>query len=254
MVFQLDYHTVWINLQHAGYWFIAVLVLWFFLYMFNTASWFIIIKNQENKNKRENLQNSERINFWWLYKLSVSGFALNYATPCGLMGGEPYRIMELKQKIGVERATSSVFLFVMTHIFSHFWFWLLSIPLFIFTQHVSLFMAILLFICTVVLVFAIWFFLNGYKKGFTVRIITLLKHLPFFIGNWASKYIEKHHTQLENIDKQIATLHNNDKKTFLFVVLIELICRICSALEILFILLVLYPSVNYLNCILINPI
>lgn len=244
MVTQLNFSEVWKGLQHAGYWFFAVLLLWAFLYIFNTASWYIIIKSQtKGEDKR-------MVSFVYLYKLSVSGFALNYATPGGLMGGEPYRIMELSPYIGVERATSSVLLFVMTHIFSHFWFWLLSIPLFILTQHVSVFMAIMLAICGIFCLTAIWFFFTGYKKGLAVRVMNLLKHIPG-IKKWAHKYVENNKERLENIDKQIAALHNQDPKTFILVVLIELSCRICSALEVFFILLVLFPSVNYLNCILI---
>ena len=244
MVTQLNFSEVWKGLQHAGYWFFAVLLLWAFLYIFNTASWYIIIKSQtKGEDKR-------MVSFIYLYKLSVSGFALNYATPGGLMGGEPYRIMELSPYIGVERATSSVLLFVMTHIFSHFWFWLLSIPLFILIQHVSVFMAIMLAICGIFCLSAIWFFFTGYKKGLAVRVMNLLKHIPG-IKKWAHKYVENNKERLENIDKQIAALHNQDPKTFISVVLIELSCRICSALEVFFILLVLFPSVNYLNCILI---
>lgn len=244
MVTQLNFSEVWKGLQHAGYWFFAVLLLWAFLYIFNTASWCIIIKSQtKGEDKR-------MVSFIYLYKLSVSGFALNYATPGGLMGGEPYRIMELSPHIGVERATSSVLLFVMTHIFSHFWFWLLSIPLFILIQHVSVFMAIMLAICGMFCLSAIWFFFTGYKKGLAVRVMNLLKHIPG-IKRWAHKYVENNKERLENIDKQIAALHNQDPKTFISVVLIELSCRICSALEVFFILLVLFPSVNYLNCILI---
>ncbi len=80
--------------------------------------------------------------------------------------------------------------------------------------------------------------------------MNLLKHIPG-IKKWAHKYVENNKERLENIDKQIAALHNQDPKTFISVVLIELSCRICSALEVFFILLVLFPSVNYLNCILI---
>jgi hypothetical protein len=47
------------------------------------------------------------------------------------MGGEPYRIMELTPYVGASKATSSVILYVMMHIFSHFWFWLVSAVLFV---------------------------------------------------------------------------------------------------------------------------
>ena len=77
------------------------------------------------------------------FKVYRIGLLRSIVTPVGLMGGEPYRIMELTPYLGVERATSSVILYVMMHIFSHFVFgWLLCFYLFLFP--VNMFMAIVL--------------------------------------------------------------------------------------------------------------
>ena len=47
LVTQLDFAEVWRGLKHAGYWFFAVVALWAFLYMLNTAAWWIIIRSQK---------------------------------------------------------------------------------------------------------------------------------------------------------------------------------------------------------------
>ena len=255
MVTQLDFSEVWRGLKHAGYWFFAVVALWAVLYIFNTAAWYIIIRSQEN-DMRETREDSGQkpsptpISFWWLYKITISGFALNYATPGGLMGGEPYRIMELSPKIGTERASSSVILYVMTHIFSHFWFWLLSSFLYILTMWVNVFMGTILTIIVSFCLLAIWFFLKGYKKGVAMFIMNILKHIPG-ARRWARGFIEKHNEQISTIDHQITALHKQNPKTFACAVLLELVCRFLSAFEIMFVLLVIMPSVNYIQCVLI---
>lgn len=245
MITQLDFKEVWEGLQRAGYWFFAVVLLWAFLYLFNTASWYIIIDSTRPDNSPK-----KNIKFWWLYKISVSGFALNYATPGGLMGGEPYRIMALTPKIGAERASSSVILYVMTHIFSHFWFWLLCSILFLFTREITPLMIGVLSIVIPTCLLAIWFFMRGYKRGLAVSGMNILCHIPG-IRNWAKRLITSHMEQLSTIDKQIASLHNQKPGTFISVVLLELACRFCSALEVMFILMVLFPAVNFVDCILI---
>lgn len=242
MLTQLDYKQVWDGLKSAGYWFFAVVALWAFLYIFNTATWYIIIKSGSKE--------PTKINFLWLYKITVSGFALNYTTPCGLMGGEPYRVMSLSPKIGPERASSSVILYAMTHIFSHFLFWILSILIYILTEPLNLFISIILIAAGAFCCLGVWFFLKGYRKGMAVRLMNLLKHIPG-AKKWAKGFIESHKEQLDTIDSQIAALHNQNRKSFVAAVLLELACRFCSAFEIMFVLMVLTADVSFAQCVLI---
>lgn len=240
MVAQLDFAEVWQGIRNAGYWFIAVIALWAFLYIFNAAAWYIIINSDGKKG----------ISFAHIYKLTVSGFALNYATPGGMMGGEPYRIMSISPYVGAEKASSSVILYAMTHMFSHFWFWTLSIVLFLITQTVTTELGILLFASGVFCVLGLWFFMMGYRKGLANRILGLARHIPV-LKRWAKPFVDSHKEQLDTVDKQISALHSQNPKIFVSAVLLELVCRVASSLEVYFILLVLMPDVSFVQCVLV---
>ena len=123
----ISYSELWDNVRRAGYWFPAVIFLWVFLYLANAWSWSTIINDDE----------APKVPFARIYKYTISGYALNYVTPVGLLGGEPYRIMELTPYVGAAKATSSVILYAMMHIFSHFCFWSFSILLYLFLYGAS---------------------------------------------------------------------------------------------------------------------
>lgn len=240
MVAQLDFAQVSDGLRHAGYWFAAVVGLWALLYVLNTAAWYVIIRAGGKAD----------VKFWWLYKISVSGFALNYATPGGLMGGEPYRIMMLAPKIGTERASSSVILYVMTHIFSHFWFWLLSVLLFVCLYPLNALAVGVAAGGSAFCLLGLWFFIVGYKKGIAMRLMRWMSHVPL-LKRWALRFAASHTEQIETVDRQIAALHAQNTGTLVVAVGLELLCRIASAAEIYFIIRVLMPGANYVSCVLI---
>ena len=239
--FDMDYAVHWVNIRKAGYWFFAVVGVWVFIYLLNTASWYTLIKHGGPDTP---------VSFWRVYKLSISGFALNYATPGGLMGGEPYRIMELAPLLGVQRATSSVVLYVMMHIFTHVCFWLSSVLLYIAVYAVSVEMGFLLALISAFCLLAIYFFLKGYRSGMVVKTFSLLQRLPW-IKDWARNFYARKREDLEKIDSQISVLHGQGTRTFIKSFCFEFGARFLTCAEIYFILKILTPHVNFVDCILI---
>ena len=241
LTFDVSYDELLANLRRAGYYLPLVLLLWLVVYAINAWAWQVIVRSGGPTNG---------LNYARLYKYTVSGFALNYVTPVGLMGGEPYRIMELTPYIGVERATSSVILYVMMHIFSHFCFWLSAVVLYVCFYPVGWEMGIVLgfvvLFCSVLGVL----FVKGYRHGMAVACIRLGSKIPF-LKQRAIRFSEKNKEKLENIDRQIALLHRQSKKTFYSSLFLEYAARIASCLEVWLILNILTTDVSFLNCILI---
>ncbi|MEG2150016.1 MAG: lysylphosphatidylglycerol synthase transmembrane domain-containing protein [Bacteroidaceae bacterium] len=238
--FDMEYDELWMNLKKAGAWFPAVLILWIFIYLINALSWYIIIHDDEGV----------KVSFKRIYKLTISGFALNYATPVGLMGGEPYRIMELTPYVGASKATSSVILYVMMHIFSHFCFWLSAALLYLIFFPINLAMGIILGIIGGFCLLAIYFFVQGYKKGMAVKALKLCGKLPF-LKKWAQCFLAEKRETLERIDNQISQLHKQRKRTFYASLSLEFMARVVGCLEVYFILNILTDNVSFLSCFLI---
>ena len=166
------------------------------------------------------------------------------------MGGEPYRIMELKPFTGVSKATSSVILYVMMHIFSHFWFWFLSTFLYIALYPIGVPMGIMLGFIAAFCLLGIYFFARGYKTGMAQKGIRLLTHIPF-VKNWARKFEQEKQDTLEQIDSQIALLHGQHKRTFYASLFFEVMARVLQSLEIYLILKAFAADISIADSILI---
>ncbi len=231
--FDVSFAELWQHLTRAGYWLIPILGVWIFIYGMNALAWNCIIKSNSDPD--------EHVSFMRVFKLTVTGYALNYATPVGGLGGEPYRIMELSKDISNEHATSSVILYAMMHFFAHFWLWFTSVFFYlalVFTGDVPLTptIATVLLIIVVFCLLAFYVFSRGYKNGLVVRIIRWLGKVPGLKG-WSQRFLDRHTETLQHIDQQIASLHKQDKRAFYTSLLLEYGSRIVQASEIFFMLL-----------------
>ncbi len=229
--FDVSFAELWQYITRAGYWLAAILGLWVVLYMMNAWSWRIIIRGS----------GPCPVSFLRLLKLTISGFALNYATPIGMLGGEPYRIMELSRQLDVHRATSSVLLFAMMHVFSHFWFWVTGIVTYLvlaIAGDVPLGAGtVVVLVLTGLFCWAgIYLFVRGYKRGMAVKLIRLLGKIPG-LKRWATRFAQNHEKDLEKVDLQIRDLQAQNKRSFFGSFFLEYFGRISQSFEIFFMLL-----------------
>ena len=231
--FDVSFIELWDHICRAGWWLAPIVGVWILIYGINALAWMAVIKGNKNPD--------ETVGFWRIYKLTITGYALNYATPVGGLGGEPYRIMELSKDISKQHATSSVILYAMFHVFAHFWFWFTSVFLYLalaLAGDLPLDATVGMVLCIVVIfcLIAFYLFYRGYKYGLVVRVIRWLGHLPG-LGGWSSRFLQAHAQSLLSVDAQIAALHQQNRRHFYEALGLEYLSRIVQSSEVLFMLL-----------------
>ena len=247
LTFDADWVRVREVLSQAGIWFPLIVLLWGFIYLVNACSFGLIINDGTGK----------RVPFGKVFQLTVSGYALNYVTPLGLMGGEPYRILELQGYVGGRKAASAVILYSMMHICSHFCFWLSAVALYVVLYFVAdgygldVWMSVMLGVMTVVFVFVLWLFTLGYRMGFVVKVFSLLSRIPL-LRKWSAGFLDRHRADMEEVDSQIAFLHSQRRAPFWWSLLLEYAARVVSCLEYWLLIGMLMPGFTFWDSILVR--
>ena len=231
--FDVSFIELWEHICHAGYWLIPIVGVWIFVYGINALSWQCVVRSVSDEN--------EHVGFWRIFRLTITGYALNYATPVGGLGGEPYRIIALSRDMSKEHASSSVILYAMMHIFAHFWFWFTSIFLYLALVVIGnlTLTPVLAFMFCLAIVFcliAFYLFSRGYRKGLVVKGVRWIGKVPG-LKKWSNRMLETHAETLRHVDEQIAALHHTDKRAFYSSLLLEYFSRVVQSLEIMFMLL-----------------
>lgn len=243
MIHSIGVDAIVRNLKETGVWFIAIIGVWVFVYLINACSFHAII--------RDGSPESRRISFWRTLKLVISGYAINYTTPVGILGGEPYRILELKPALGGKKATSAVLLYAMMHFVSHLILWLLAVPLLVLTvPSVSRGVEIVLWVVlggSVLLI--VWAF-RVYKTGLIRRALGIGRYIPFLKKRICRLEAEKRE-QIEELDGLISHLYNNRRRAFFFSLFMETLSRLVGCLEVFFMIYPVGYAVSYIQCVII---
>ena len=245
MAYKLGIQTIYENLRNTGWWFVPIFGIWIIVYFFNAWSLKIIITDGTPESKKVKISQ--------LMKLTISAYAINYMTPLSI-GGEPYKALKLKDDLGTHKATSSVLLYVMMHYVSHFFFWLISIPVFIFIMpEVSGVIQIVLWAVFLSCVMLILWAYSVFTKGVIKNALSIATRFPF-VGRKIRLYRDKNQHHLNEMDLLISDLYTNRKKDFFASLFVELISRYISCFEVYFMAIPLAFDLSFIQSYLIVSI
>ena len=246
LIYKTGVNNILDNIKQTGWWFAPIIGMWVIVYLANTCSIYIILNDGG--------QEAKQVGFLRLFQLIVSSFAITYMTPLGMIGGEPYKVIELKRSVGIQKATSAVLLSTMMRLVSHFIFWMGSIPLLLFFVPVlsGLMEWVITLVSLISVLFLFWAF-RVYTKGGVERTIRKSVGLPF-MGRRARAFYRHNREKLHQMDDLIADLYRNRKKDFVLSLGLELFARFFMCVEVILIMQAIGSPVSFGQGVLIESI
>ena len=219
--------------------FAALFLLWAVIYAVHTAVYKIII-GEEGKN----------VSFLRMYLVCVAGFALNNVTPAGLVGGEPYRILELKAFIPTEKATSSTITFSLLYTIGHLLLWLTGSLIYLCMGCPGgTFMTVLLILAALLFLVICLYFFGKKHQGLALPAFRFFARLPL-IGKAATRFAEKRSDSLSEVDRCYSEFCS-DRRRLAKTALLEYSARILEGVEYFLIFLYLGQPLHLIGGIFI---
>ena len=239
LIKQFGIENILSNIKKTGWWLIPIIGIWAFVYLLNAWAWTLVIKSFKHK-----------ISFKDIFSISLSGFAINYITPVVNLGGEPYKIMALKEHLGMKSSVASVVLYSMLHFLSSFVFWFISIILAVISLPLTNELQIILGASLLFTLFGVWFFYSRHKNGVFNSLLNIIRKLPF--TSKLSEKLELKEDSLKTVDNQIIELYTKQKTTFFTSLSLEVLARVVASIEFIFILKAIGMEITLEQAIYIN--
>lgn len=185
---------LWRSLRDSAWVVGPLIALWGLVYACNARAWQLLIPNRPAE-----------FTFWRAYLLTISSFAMNYATPVFSFGGEPLKVAGATPVLGTRCAVGSVVGFRFLHAMSHIVVFLTAvIPAAILLPHTPAIFA-MLGVATFAFAAAGYFLLSQHRDGIFERGVALLGKLRPL--RRLATHLEENRGRLQELDRELTAIH-----------------------------------------------
>ncbi len=219
LVYRFGIDQIIRNVRQAGWSLGIIFFIWFFIYLLNTMAWRLVLGRVGVK-----------VPFDRLFRITVSGFVINYITPFIALGGEPYKIRALADDLGPRQAVSAVVLYRMVHLLGHMFLLLAGISLALSLLVLPVSVSIALGICAAAITAVILFTIAGHRSG-------VFTHIEKFINRFSGLerlrvLIATPGAGADSMDDIITSAYRTRPGSFWTAVLLEFASRALMGVEV----------------------